>query len=186
MTRTHLIDQCRLGDRRAQLELYRELAPRLFATCVRIVGSRAEAEEAMQDAVLKLLRRLTEPEGEPIGAVAAGAPRIAVRPPIDCVRRRDKLLELTDDEAAIDDALGDDALADDPSAAIESEERIRAVRAALASLPTGYRTILSLHLFEEYDFKEIAELLALQPASVRSQYLRAKRKLLELLEPDSH
>jgi RNA polymerase sigma-70 factor (ECF subfamily) len=45
------------------------------------------------------------------------------------------------------------------------------------ALPSGYRTILSLYLFEGYDFEEIAEITGLQPVSVRSQYSRGRIKL---------
>ncbi|MCD8263248.1 MAG: hypothetical protein LUD02_03050 [Tannerellaceae bacterium] len=45
-------------------------------------------------------------------------------------------------------------------------------------LPAGYWVILSLYLFEGYDMEEIAAIMEIKPASVRSQYLRGKRKLL--------
>ncbi|MBS1379805.1 RNA polymerase sigma factor, partial [Parabacteroides sp.] len=39
----------------------------------------------------------------------------------------------------------------------------------------------SLYLFEGYDMEEIASILKIRPSSVRSQYLRAKRKLLDII-----
>ena len=55
------------------------------------------------------------------------------------------------------------------------------VKEACKKLPVGYRVILSLYLFEGYDMEEIASILKIQPPSVRSQYLRAKRKLLDII-----
>ena len=49
-------------------------------------------------------------------------------------------------------------------------------------LPDGYRVILSLILFEGYDYQEVASLLHLKESSVRSQYLRGKRKLLDMMK----
>ena len=49
----------------------------------------------------------------------------------------------------------------------------------MEKLPEGYRVVLSLYLFEGYDMEEIAQILHVKPASVRSQYLRGKRKLIE-------
>ena len=49
-------------------------------------------------------------------------------------------------------------------------------------LADGYRIVLSLYLFEGYDMEEIAQILRLKPASVRSQYLRGKRKLIEWIK----
>jgi RNA polymerase sigma factor (sigma-70 family) len=65
------------------------------------------------------------------------------------------------------------------------EEEIRysvaQVKEACKKLPAGYRVILSLYLFEGYDMEEIASILKIRPSSVRSQYLRAKRKLLDII-----
>ena len=65
------------------------------------------------------------------------------------------------------------------------EEEIRysvaQVKEACKKLPVGYRVILSLYLFEGYDMEEIASILKIRPSSVRSQYLRAKRKLLDII-----
>ncbi len=48
----------------------------------------------------------------------------------------------------------------------------------MKELPNGYRTVLTLHLFEGYDQEEIAEILQISHATVRTQYMRAKQKLL--------
>ena len=55
------------------------------------------------------------------------------------------------------------------------------IKAACRQLPSGYRIILSLYLFEGYDTEEIGTILNIQPGTVRTQYLRGKRKLLTLL-----
>lgn len=51
----------------------------------------------------------------------------------------------------------------------------------MQKLSPGYRVIISLYLFEGYDMEEIASILKIQPPSVRSQYLRARRKLLDII-----
>jgi len=61
--------------------------------------------------------------------------------------------------------------------------QVARIKQGLAQLAPGYRTILSLSLFEGYDFEEIASILSLHPSSVRSQYTRARRKLRALLSP---
>lgn len=56
------------------------------------------------------------------------------------------------------------------------------VRAAIQELPDGYRTVLTLYLFEGYSQEEIADSLGITHATARSQYSRAKQKLLNLLK----
>lgn len=52
----------------------------------------------------------------------------------------------------------------------------------LKSMPDGYRTILTLKLIEDIDYKEIASMLGISESSVRSQYMRGRRKLAEKLK----
>jgi RNA polymerase sigma-70 factor (ECF subfamily) len=48
-------------------------------------------------------------------------------------------------------------------------------------LPEGYRVILSLYLLEGYDHEEIGQILNITENTSRTQFLRAKRKLSEVL-----
>lgn len=49
-------------------------------------------------------------------------------------------------------------------------------------LPEGYRIILSLHLIEGLEYAEIAEQLNLSASTVRSQFTRARQKLIHLIK----
>ena len=170
-TNVHLIEECRRGNRTAQLALYKQFAQRLYVACLRIVGNVPEAEEAMQDSFLKIFTRLDQyRDGQ---CFEAWMHRIAVHTAIDYVRRQTPDWEELSDNYTEPDDDGPD------------EEEIRysvaQVKEACKKLPAGYRVILSLYLFEGYDMEEIASILKIQPSSVRSQYLRAKRKLLDII-----
>ncbi|MBC8111465.1 MAG: sigma-70 family RNA polymerase sigma factor, partial [Verrucomicrobia bacterium] len=56
------------------------------------------------------------------------------------------------------------------------------IKNAMQQLPEGYKMVLSLYLFEGYDHTEIAEILEISENTSKTQYLRAKRKLLEILK----
>ncbi|HEV7379345.1 MAG TPA: sigma-70 family RNA polymerase sigma factor, partial [Dyadobacter sp.] len=47
--------------------------------------------------------------------------------------------------------------------------------------PDGYRVVLSLYLFEGYDHEEIGEVLGISESTSRTQYMRAKKKLAEMM-----
>jgi len=66
----------------------------------------------------------------------------------------------------------------------ENEIRLKvdAVKRSIMALPDGYRTVLSLYLLEGYDHEEIAEILNVAESTSRTQYMRAKQKLLQLLK----
>lgn len=161
------IEGCRQGERGAQLKLYERYAPMLYASCYRILAHVEEAEEAMQDSFLKILTHLDHyHEGMNLEAWMR---RVAIHTAIDYVRKRSEELELLTDNL--------------PDLPEEEEEEplytVEQVRQAMEKLPEGYRVVLLLYLFEGYDMEEIAQILHVKPASVRSQYLRGKRKLIE-------
>ena len=60
--------------------------------------------------------------------------------------------------------------------------KVEEIKKAVKELPNGYRTVISLHLFEGYDQEEIAEILQISHATVRTQYMRAKQKLVSLIK----
>ena len=149
-----LIAGCRKRHRQSQLAMYRRFAPLVYPICLRIVGNAPEAEEAMQDTFLKIFDKLDQ--------------------------YHDRLPE----EELIEETLPD--MADDEEELREQEEQtlltVASVRNALEKVPAQARMVLSLYLFEGYDMEEIAQILKLQPSSVRSQYLRGKRRLVELVK----
>jgi RNA polymerase sigma-70 factor (ECF subfamily) len=49
-------------------------------------------------------------------------------------------------------------------------------------LPEGYRVVLSLYLFEGYDHEEISSVLGISVSTSRTQYMRGKKRLYELLK----
>ena len=99
--------------------------------------------------------------------------RQLIRTAIDYVRRQAPDQEELSDNLAEPETDGPDEK--------EIQYSGAQIKEATKKLPAGYRIILSLYLFEGYDMEEIASILKIQPPSVRSQYLRAKRKLLDII-----
>ena len=59
--------------------------------------------------------------------------------------------------------------------------KVEEIKKAIQQLPDGYRTVLSLYLLEGYDHEEIAEIMHVATSTTRTQYMRAKQKLLQIL-----
>ncbi|MDR0429704.1 MAG: RNA polymerase sigma factor [Tannerellaceae bacterium] len=168
----NLIEKCRRGNRSAQLALYNRYARRLYIACLRIVGNVPDAEEAMQDSFLKIFTRLEQyQDGQ---CFEAWIHRIAVHTAIDYVRKHTQEWEELSENVA-------EPITDDEPDDSDIEYSVAQVKDATQKLPMGYRVVLSLYLFEGYDMEEISSILKLQSSSVRSQYMRAKRKLLDII-----
>jgi RNA polymerase sigma factor (sigma-70 family) len=60
--------------------------------------------------------------------------------------------------------------------------QVALVKEGMKQLPDGYRVVLSLYLLEGYDHEEIGQILNISENTSRTQFLRAKRKLMEILK----
>ncbi|HSA05497.1 MAG TPA: RNA polymerase sigma factor [Tenuifilaceae bacterium] len=169
---SELIELCRRGDSKAQFELYNLYSRAMYNVSCRILPDRMEAEDAMQEAFFKAFDKLHTFRNE----VAFGAwlKRIVVNTCIDYLKK--KKLQLT----SIDDVKGVADVQDGVDDFVP--ESVEDIKVAMNELPEGYRIVLNLHLVEGYEYEEIAEMLGIAQSSVRSQFTRARQKLIELLK----
>lgn len=145
----------------------------VFNSSMRILGDRMQAEEVMQESILKVLMR-TELLNDDKGIMEAVLKRIAINHSIDICRR--KKLELVELSGGVEKKLYDDHEPEPAGLTIEE------VKLAIEKLPRGSRMIITLKLIEGFDNDEIAALLKVSEAAVRSQYSRARKKLGEILK----
>ncbi len=169
---SELIELCRRGDSKAQFELYNLYSRAMYNVSCRILPDRMEAEDAMQEAFFKAFDKLHTFRNE----VAFGAwlKRIVVNTCIDYLKKKKLQLTSIDDVKGVADVQ--DGVADFVPESVED------IKVAMNELPEGYRIVLNLHLVEGYEYEEIAEMLGIAQSSVRSQFTRARQKLIELLK----
>jgi RNA polymerase sigma-70 factor (ECF subfamily) len=153
-----------------QTQLYNAHYRRIYNTCLRIIGNMPEAEEAMHDAFLKIFTHLHKITGEK--AFYAWSQSIAIRTAIDRVRKKKIYFEPVEDLAVSDETPDENA----------DEWSVEAIKQKLNELPDGYRIILSMRLFEDCSFGDIAGALKIKESTVRSQFARGRQKLVQLLK----
>ena len=170
-----LVERCRLGDRRAQAEIYKRYAKAMFNASLRITGDYAEAEDVLQESFLSAFRELHGYKGD--SSFGSWLKRIVINKSINCLRnRRLQLVPLAEQhDGASSDAADDLGLEGDALT-----WRADVLRRCVQELPDGYRVVLSLYLLEGYDHAEIASILNITESTSKSQYSRARKKLLEL------
>lgn len=170
-----LIEACKKGDQKAQFELYRLYYMAMYNTTLRIVGDPDDAEDVMQEAFLKAFTRLHTYRKE----VSFGAwlKRIVINKALDFLRLKREQLSLEDagEIGEMEEATTD---------TVDVEYRAEEIKKAIHELPEGYRIVLSLILLEGYDHDEVSYILNISNATSRTQYHRAKKKLIELLKRD--
>jgi len=166
-----LLDGCKVGDQKAQFQIYKLYYKAMYNTSLRIVNDTMEAEDIMQESFLSAFEKIDTYSG----TVSFGAwlKKIVVNRSLDYLNKRKAVFEDIDSHAGIRDERDDDAERYE-----ELDIRVEEVKQAIDRLPDGYRVILSLYLLEGYDHDEIAEIMSINSSTSRSQLSRAKQKLI--------
>ncbi len=164
-----LVAQARSGDARALEALLRAHQGRLFAVCRRLTGSDADAADALQDALIAVVRGLPRFDGR--SSFATWSYRIAVNASLDELRARSR-------RPRPEEAAGEAAVAADRADGVA--ERLD-VDAALLQLAPDFRAAVVLRDVCQLDYAEIAEVLEVPPGTVRSRIARGRATLVALL-----
>jgi len=171
-----LLARLRAGDDQAFEELVTVYQHRLFGVALRMLGSRAEAEEIAQETFLRAHRALGEFRGEArLGTwLYAIASRLCLNRLAAGSRRHER-----SDEMAL---LQRPAEGADAAAALERTELQAALQEAVAALPEERRIVVVLRDLEGLAYEEIAEVLGLPLNTVRTRLHRARTDLKAKLE----
>ena len=170
MEEQELAEHCRRGDRAAYKVLYERYAGRLLSVCLRYVGQRDVAEDLLHDGFLRLFNSFDKFTWRGEGSLKAWMERVMVNQALQYLRRNDVMHK----PVALDEVP---EVFDEPdSTDIDAIPR-EVLMGFIADLPTGYRTVLNLYVFEGKSHKEIATLLGINEKSSASQLTRAKASL---------
>ena len=155
---------------------YQEHYRRLYNTAWRILRDSDEAEEVMQDTILKYVNRPVQlPLSEP--QTRAWLCRTCVRASIDRLRERKKRAEFLELYAV------DETEVDEEEEPME-EMDVATLHKAMDSLEEPYRLILNLVLLEGLDYEEISAFTGKKEVTIRSIYSRGRAKLIKRLHHD--
>jgi RNA polymerase sigma factor (sigma-70 family) len=164
---------CKQGKTAAQYAIYELYSKAMYSTAKRIMGHKEEAEDALQEAFVDAFQKISSFKME--ATFGSWLKTIVVNKCLTKLRSNKVLFE------TIDDDFDSKESSDEPD--FEANiETVGLIKKALELLSNGYRLIVSLHLFEGYDHAEIAEILQINEVTSRTQYIRGKAKLLEILK----
>jgi RNA polymerase sigma factor (sigma-70 family) len=175
-----LVEQCLQGDRHAQGNLYKLYAKGMFNICLRMMGTREEAEDMLQECFAEAFQRLRSFRFE--STFGAWLKQIVVNRCINEMKRKKTDLDYFDDMELLD--LPEES--EDRPSEYELALIVENVKQAMHELPDGSRTIFSLYLLEGYDHVEIAQILKITESTSKSQYMRARQRVKEILTQMNH
>lgn len=174
IVRDDLVERCKQGHAPSFQLLYQQYAKAMFNTSLRIVNNRDDAEDVLQEAFVDAFRSLNDFNYR--SSFGAWLKRIVINKSINVLRKRKVYFSELKEE--LTDSVSDEKGVDEN----EIEWKVEQVKKAIQQLPDGYRTVLSLYLLEGYDHEEISEIAGITHNTVRTQYIRAKQKLLTIIK----
>jgi RNA polymerase sigma factor (sigma-70 family) len=173
----HLVDRCKKNDQKAQLELYKLYHKAMYNTCLRIIKDDVLASDVMQEAFLMVFEKIASFKGN--STFGAWLKRVVINKSLDELKKQKILFDSIETSAEVYNIQEEQFYSGEKEDEITN--KINLVKNALNRLPDGYRIVLSLYLFEGYDYEEISQILNIGESSVRSQFTRARQKLIEIL-----
>jgi RNA polymerase sigma factor (sigma-70 family) len=171
--RDELVERCLQGDTKAFSELYQRYSKAMFSTCYRIVNHFTEAEDVLQDSFMDAFKNLPKFSNE--STFGGWLKTIVIHKSINHLKK--KKLDFVD----IEKTAAYEVIEDKQMNEAEIQYKVEEVKKGIQQLPDGYRTVLTLYLIEGYDHEEISEILGVALSTTRTQYIRAKQKLLQIL-----
>ena len=168
---SHVLERARRGDPAAVGELVEWSTDRVWRTCRNLLGNDADAEDATQEVLLRMLDRLGRFEGR--SKFRTWLYRLTVRHCLNWIDKRDRRQRRfrSLDEAGSEPA---DHRAD---AEADSAQRREVTQALLREVDAPSRAILVLREVEGLDYREIATALDVPIGTVMSRLSRARKKL---------
>jgi len=166
-----LVEDCKLGKRQAQFELYRLYSRAMYNICMRMLKNDMDAEDLLQNSFVDIFTKLDSFRFQ--SSVGAWIKRIVVNNCINFLKKRRLEIQELNDQ-----------ITEQPEPEEEDHApgfSTKSINHALFQLPDGYRVVFTLYLLEGYDHKEIAEILEISEATSKSQFSRAKKKLREII-----
>ncbi len=162
-----LVPQLKKQDRLAQKELFDRNSRKMLSVCRTYVSDLQYAEDCMLRGFVKVFKNIDSYKSE--GSFEGWIRRIMVNECLDFIKQKKSIMYL--DEMEIVEQAED------------LEEDISGINAQelLDQLPEAYRTVFNLFVLEDFTHKEISELLSISEATSRTQLVRAKNKLKELI-----
>ena len=173
MSLDKLIHQCANNEPKAQEEIYRLFAGKLFALCLKYSRDRQEAEDNLQDGFITIFNKVGQFKNK--GSFEGWMKRIIINTALQKYRNK-SVLNLVNEEN----------IAEEASVEVEEEEvSLDYLLSVIQKLPNQYRLVFNLYVLDGYSHKEVAKALNISEGTSKSNLSRARGILRKQIESDN-
>ena len=170
MSLEQLIKKCINQDAKAQSQLYKQYASKLFSLCLKYSKNYAEAEDNLHDAFITVFSKIDQYKNK--GSFEGWLKRIAINTSLQRYRENVGVFDIVN-EGNIEDVTVD----------INDEDvNIDFLLQIIQELPDRYRLVFNLYVLDGYSHVEISELINISAGTSKSNLARARMILKEKIE----
>lgn len=169
MSLNQLIHNCKKQDIKAQEQLYRLYANKLFAVCLKYSGSYQQAEDNLQDGFMTIFEKIKQYQDK--GSFEGWMKRIVINTTLQKYRKQ-----------TVFEIFNEDNL-EEPDVIIDEEDiSVDYLLDIIQELPDRYRQVFNLYALDGFSHKEISEMLQISIGTSKSNLARARIILKEKVE----
>ncbi len=156
-----LIERCKRNDRKAQSELYKRYASKLFSVCLKYSRNYVEAEDNLQDAYITIFKKIAQFKNK--GSLEGWMKRVVINTALQRYR-----------SANVFDIVNENQIKEVTVEVDEDDMSIDYLLNIIQGLPDRYRLVFNLYALDDYSHKEIAEMLNISIGTSKSNLARAR------------
>ena len=178
MEESRLLDKAMAGDQAALEALLAIHEKKMYAICLRMFKHREDAQDCLQEAMLRVFRSLKSFKRE--SALSTWIYRLTTNTCLDELRRRKSRPSVSMDGLMETGWMPADE-GDGPDEAYIKRERRSAVHAAIEELPDDMRAVIVLRDIEGFSYDEVSQITGVNVGTVKSRISRGRARLREVM-----
>lgn len=168
-----LILRCKKQDRKAQEQLYRLYAAKLFGLCLKYSDNKQQAEDNLQDGFVTIFEKISQ--YKEAGSFEGWMKRIIINTALQ-KHRQQKVYGISNENHLKEEEVE-----------VETEKlSVDFLLECVQALPDRYRQVFNLYAMDGYSHKEIAEMLNISEGTSKSNLARARMALKERIEKNQN
>lgn len=172
MSLEKLIHQCANNEPKAQEEIYRLFAGKLFALCLKYSRDKQEAEDNLQDGFITIFNKINQFKNK--GSFEGWMKRIIINTALQKYRNKNVL-----------NLVNEENIAEEVEVEVEEEEvSLDYLLSVIQKLPNQYRLVFNLYVLDGYSHREVAQALNISEGTSKSNLSRARNLLRKQIELD--
>ena len=166
-----ILKGCIKNDRLYQEILYRKYAKKMYSICLSYAGERDMAQDVLQESFIKVFKSIRNFKAD--GSLEGWIRRIVVNTALDQLRQKSRLQKYITEK--------DEILKESEETSAIDNLKTQDILNQVAKLPDGARVVFNLYALEGYTHREIAEILEITEGTSKSQFNRARKLLMDML-----